>query len=156
MAPQDSPRRSNRRPRPRHGESPRNSPRKHGQSGQKRRSHTRRPATASDDAGEDRGSHSLSSGALAQLNKEHAKRKKTPDRRRSSYRPVDRIVEQEHIRPRKKPRHKKKRVVSGAIMEEGRARRHGRHWSDESFEKEEYYHKPPSKWKNKKLCKTRP
>jgi hypothetical protein len=50
-------------------------------------------------------------------------------------------------------------VVSGAVMEEGRVKtglRGGRHeewrWSDQSFEKEDYYHRPRAKKSRKKLC----
>lgn len=150
MPSKDSPRRGSRRPRPKHGESSRRNHQK------KRRSHTRRPGTSSDDTGETRGSHSLSSGALAQLEKENAKRKKHAerDRRRASHRREEprrnADAEREHLRSRKH-KHKKKRVVSGAIMEEGRAKGHNRGWSEDSYEKEELLPRPKKRWNKKRL-----
>lgn len=151
MAPRDreeSSRPSNRRQRPRNSESAKRRDQR------KKKSHHRRPATASDDTREDAGSHSLSSNALAALNKQHAKQKKhggDRDRRKPSYRIVEADADKDQPRTRKPPKRKKKRVVSGAIMEEGRARGHGRNWSDDSYEKEEYYvNKKKKSWSKKK------
>jgi glucan 1,3-beta-glucosidase len=73
----------------------------------------------------------------------------------------DRERERERERLKTTKKEKKKRVVSGAIMEEGKAQpalRGGRHeewrWSDQSFEKQDYYHRPSKrKTKKKKLKK---
>ncbi|OAQ78645.1 exo-beta-1,3-glucanase [Purpureocillium lilacinum] len=59
-------------------------------------------------------------------------------------------------KPRKhQHKHKKRRVVSGAMMEEGRVRRSGLRgggrWSEDSLEKEDYYHRPRQKKSRKKL-----
>ena len=151
MPSKDSPRRGSRRPRPKHGESARRNHQR------KRRSHTKRPGTSSDDTGETRGSHSLSPGALAQLEKENAKRKKQAEkeRRKASHRREeprrDPDAERAHLRSRKQQKNKKKRVVSGAIMEEGRAKGHNRGWSEDSYEKEEYLPRPKKRWNKKKL-----
>ncbi|KAG5933514.1 hypothetical protein E4U60_004428 [Claviceps pazoutovae] len=103
------------------------------------------------DEGRSRGSSShktLSSGALAQLNRENERRKQRADRerrrqRRGGYEEVDgapRVAAP--IYSRKHAPTKKRRVVSGAIMEEGRARtsglRGGGSWGEDEFEREKY------------------
>lgn len=127
---------------------------------------SRRPPSGSDESrGEDRGesrgesrgegsSKSLSAGALADLNKEHIRQKRRAERakraNRDEYRDRDRNLE----RPRKGPKDKKRRVVSGAIMEEGRAsglRGGNNRWSDDSLDKD-FYNKERPKKSKKKLC----
>lgn len=144
----------------------------------KRRSQAQRPGTSSD---ESRGSHSLSADALARLERENARQKRRAGRTKkakgANYREVDQEPRRERARertrdrerdrdedrgrerPKDKDRKKKRRVVSGAVMEEGRAKsglRGGQNnewrWSDQSFEKEDYYHRPRPKKSRKKLC----
>ncbi|KAH7019263.1 glycoside hydrolase superfamily [Ilyonectria destructans] len=125
---------------------------------------SRRPPSGSDESrGEDRGesrgesrgegsSKSLSAGALADLNKEHIRQKRRAERakraNRDEYRDRDRNLE----RPRKDRKDKKRRVVSGAIMEEGRAsglRGGNNRWSDDSLDKDFYNKERPKKSKKK-------
>ncbi|KGQ04923.1 putative glucan 1,3-beta-glucosidase D [Beauveria bassiana D1-5] len=168
MPSRESPREA-RRSRPRSGDRSR----RHQE--RKRRSHTKRPGTASDDTRESRetretretrasrstkSSQKLSAGALNQLDRENAKRKsRKPDRRRASHHrreddyeyEAERAYEKERRRKEKeKEKKRKKRVVSGAIMEEGRARGHQRGWSDESYEKDELLPQPKKGWSKKK------
>ncbi|KAF7548526.1 hypothetical protein G7046_g8645 [Stylonectria norvegica] len=159
------------RPRNRNGETSRKNQHK------KRRSRTERPPTASDESPEERSarrraeraeraerterrSQGLSAGALDQLNRETARPKKRSERplerpkrvNRDEYRVVD--PEEERPRKHRKDKDKRKRVVSGAIMEEGRAKsglRGGGGWSEDSIEKEDFYHKSKPKKSKKKL-----
>jgi glucan 1,3-beta-glucosidase len=131
--------------------------------------------SASDESREgDRSSQALSAGALAQLNRDNhkrsrggggvspAKKKTRPERTkkvaREDYRELTRDAERErHDRHREKRRGdgKKRRVVSGAVMEEGRVRnglRGGGHWSEDSLEKDYYNTKAPKKRSKKRLC----
>lgn len=109
----------------------------------------------------DRSSNTLSAGALAQLNQENARQKAKSERpkrvKREDYRAVDREPDryERAERPRKHDRHdKKRRVVSGAVMEEGMARSgiRGGGWSEDSFDKEDFYQKSQPKKNKKKLC----
>ncbi|KAG9251456.1 glycoside hydrolase superfamily [Emericellopsis atlantica] len=91
--------------------------------------------------------------------RERSERPKERTRDRSRNHGYDEERERELERPKAK-KGKKKRVVSGAIMEEGKARpalRGGRNeeWrsSEQSFEKQDYYHRPSKKKKKKKLKK---
>ncbi|KAG6238824.1 hypothetical protein E4U25_001367 [Claviceps purpurea] len=122
----------------------------------KKRSTTQKPDPTSNseesrDEGRSRGSSShktLSSGALAQLNRENERRKQRAHRerrrqRRGGYEEVDgapRVAAPTYSR--KHAPSKKRRVVSGAIMEEGRARtsglRGGGSWGEDEFEREKY------------------
>ncbi|PNY28199.1 glucan 1,3-beta-glucosidase D [Tolypocladium capitatum] len=122
----------------------------------KRRSHTRRPATSEGESRGERGSQSLSTGALAQLNREHERHKHTPEGRKRPHREKHRGPETTPLKPRKHHhKNKKRRVVSGAMMEEGRVResglRGGGGWSEDSFEKEDYYHRSRRRKPKKKL-----
>lgn len=115
--------------------------------------------TASDESRDERGSHSLSAGALAQLERDNARRKKRPERaardHRGTYHAADRTPIATPEKTRKQNRGKKRRVVSGAIMEEGRARtgmRGGQMMSEDSYDKEDYYRQPKPKKSKKKLC----
>lgn len=133
---------------------------------------TRKPDPTSNseesrDEGRSRGSSShktLSSGALAQLNRENERRKQRADRerrrqRRGGYEEVNgapRVAAPTYSR--KHVPSKKRRVVSGAIMEEGRARtsglRGGGSWGEDEFEREKFYAKKMEspKGSKKKLC----
>lgn len=150
MATGDSPRSAN-RPRNRQGESSRRNQHR------KKRAQTRRPGSGSDETNGERSSKSLSSGALDQLNRENAKQKKHAERRqRGGHAAEYRNAEQTPLRnPRAHTKHKKKRVVSGAVMEEGRARggRQRGEWREDSLDKEEFYLPQRRKAKpKKKLC----
>ncbi|ODA82407.1 hypothetical protein RJ55_00914 [Drechmeria coniospora] len=130
----------------------------------KKKHKAKRPATASDESKDGRETHSLSSGALAQLEREHARQKhKTQRRKRPPREPKDDQDEKVKgepempaVKARKQNRRaRKKRMVSGAIMEEGRVRnsgmRAGGSWSEDSFEKEAFFHRPRQKKSKKKL-----
>lgn len=73
---------------------------------------------------------------------------------RDDYREVERVAVE---KPRRHHKSKKRRVVSGAMVEEGRGRElrgiRGGGASWDSLEKEGIYETPPSRWKNKRLCK---
>jgi hypothetical protein len=139
----------------------------------KKKSRSRRPGTSSDESREERRSHGLSAGALDQLNRENAKPKKKTERPKKTGREDYHEVDQEprRTRDRNKDRQKernrdkrKQRVVSGAMMEEGRINsglRGGRgadrpdewRWSEQSYEKEDYYRQIRPKKSRKRLCK---
>ena len=148
MAPKESSRSKHR-----HRDGHEESSRKHQH--KKRRSKTSRPETSSDDSGSGRRSNALSANALAQLNREQARHKHRSERdkrvRREDYRAA---AQQPDRLPREKHR-SKKRVVSGAIVEEGRAPigLRGGAWSEESYEKADFYQRPAPKKNRKKLCK---
>jgi glucan 1,3-beta-glucosidase len=159
MAPREPSRSANRQ---RRGETSRKN-----QHRKKKSQSSRRPLTASDDSRDDTASHALSADALAQLNRHHAKSKNKPPTRpertkkvgRNEYRELRRQAEREHEeqRPRRKADGaKKRRVVSGAIMEEGRVRRSGLRgggqWSEDSYEKDFYDSRKPKKKSKKKFC----
>lgn len=144
----------------------------------KKRSRDQRPNTGTDESRGD-SSHALSSEALAQLERRNQRDKRKAERTRrtsrgANYHEVEQSPRRERERtrdhdrerrrertadaPREKPQatakdRKKRRVVSGAIMEEGRARgsglRGGRgeehRWSEQSLDKEDYYHRPKAK-----------
>ncbi|KAH7271307.1 hypothetical protein FSOLCH5_004177 [Fusarium solani] len=133
----------------------------------KRSSGSRRPAAGSEEA-RDRSSKSLSAGALADLDRENARQKKRSERasranRDESRRPVranhdeprrrdrDRERDRDPDRPRTHRKGKKRRVVSGAIMEEGRAQTElrGGGGSIDSLEKDFYQRERPKKSKKK-------
>lgn len=165
MPPPESSRRSHsHRPRDRDRDRERDR-RKNGQRKRKSQS-SRRPVSGSED-NRDRSSRTLSANALADLERENARQKKRSERasrgykdesrrreRRDEHRKKDRDLDPD--RPRTHGKHKKKRVVSGAIMEEGRSKTHlrGGWGSVDSVEQEKdfYLSKPPKKSK-KKLCK---
>ncbi|KAF4974341.1 hypothetical protein FZEAL_8739 [Fusarium zealandicum] len=129
----------------------------------KRSQGTRRPASGSEDS-RDQSSKTLSAGALAYLEKENARRKKRSERasralRDESRRP-DRPSRDEHRRrdrdperPRAHRKENKRRVVSGAIMEEGRAKSglRGGGWSMDSLEEKDFYQRERPKKSKKKL-----
>ncbi|KAG5984022.1 hypothetical protein E4U55_006387 [Claviceps digitariae] len=135
----------------------------------KKQSTSRRPAATSNseesrDEGRSRGSSShkaLSSGALAQLDRENERRKQRADRERRK-RQREGGYEEVNGTPRSTPRKspdthgksKKRRVVSGAVMEEGRVRssglRGGGSWAEDEIEREKYYAKTRSPKKKKK------
>ncbi|KAI1069623.1 hypothetical protein LB507_008405 [Fusarium sp. FIESC RH6] len=128
----------------------------------KRKSGSRRPASGSEDT-RDRSSRTLSSHALADLERENARQKKRSERASRDYRDESRRPERrrdEHRRrdrdpekPRTHGKSKKKRVVSGAVMEEGQSRAHlrGGGGSVDTIDKEKdfYLSKPPKKSKKK-------
>ncbi|KJZ78483.1 hypothetical protein HIM_01874 [Hirsutella minnesotensis 3608] len=127
----------------------------------KKRTQTRRTGTSSEG---DASSRALSAGALAQLNRENARQNPKPERRKRPRRDETHEHEatpprprrQSHASPQKNNKGtKKKRVVSGAVMEEGRVRRSGLRgggaWSEKSLEKEDLYQKPKKKKSRKKL-----
>lgn len=175
MAPGESSRPSSHRPRDSSGRNHRH---------KKRRSQghgTRRPATDSGESREERRSQTLSADALARLNEDNTRRHKKrresnaerprdAERRRArreEYRDAPKEkpkkVKREEDRdlpyekPRKEHKSKKRRVVSGAVMEEGRSRGHlrGGGWSSSghSIEKEYLMDDPPKPVKKrKKLC----
>ncbi|KAH7312402.1 glycoside hydrolase superfamily [Stachybotrys elegans] len=118
-----------------------------------RRPSTSRPATSSDEAASGRRSNGLSADALAQLNRDNARQSRKPERpkrvRREDYKETVRNPDRVH----KQSKGRKKRVVSGAIVEEGRAptRLRGGGWSEDSYEKEDFYQRPEPKRRKKKL-----
>ncbi|KAJ4263930.1 hypothetical protein NW762_005968 [Fusarium torreyae] len=148
--------------RPRDRDRDRHGQRKNGQ--RKKRSQTsRRPVSGSEDS-RDRGSRTLSANALADLERENARQKKRSERASRAHRDESRKPERrdeqrrrdrEPDKPRTHRKDKKRRVVSGAIMEEGQARTHlrGGWGSVDSVEQEKdfYLSKPPKKSK-RKLC----
>lgn len=86
---------------------------------------------------------------------ERLRPEKTKRVNRDEYREVQ---DRSPDKPRRHEREtkRKKRVVSGAIMEEGRARmglRGGGASSQESNEKEDYYQRPKKKQPKRKLCR---
>ncbi|KAK2591491.1 hypothetical protein QQS21_010811 [Conoideocrella luteorostrata] len=164
MAPREStrPDRHRRRHQPGDGEAKRNQHRK-------RRSTTRRPGTSSNseesrEEPRSRGSSqkTLSSGALAQLNRENERRKQRSEkerrkRQRGEYQEVDVTPRSTPQKPKKQHKSKKRRIVSGAIMEEGRAGRSGLRgggsWGEDDLDKEEYYRRSRDKKPKKKKKK---
>ncbi|KAH7157589.1 glycoside hydrolase superfamily [Dactylonectria estremocensis] len=129
---------------------------------------SRRPVSGSDETptegrgesrGESRGqsrgersSKSLSAGALADLNKEQLRQKRREERAKRASRDEYRDRDRDPEKPRKPRREKKRRVVSGAIMEEGRAsglRGGNNRWSDDSLDKDFYQKERPKKSKKK-------
>lgn len=122
-----------------------------------------------DESQAERSTHTLSTDALARYNREQERKKRRAERAarrgegpviperakrasRDGYRSEDHHIE----RPKKHAKSKKRRVVSGAVMEEGMARsgiRGGGSFSDDGYEKEDFYREPRKKKKNKKkLC----
>lgn len=176
MAPRHSAARPANGHRHRHGDP---SKRKHDR---KRRSHAQRPGTSSDESRNEAGSAALSREALARLERENARHKRKTERTKKAkgadYREVNQEQSPKRERHKSRPKDeerpkaakddkkkkKKRRVVSGAIMEEGRAQgaglRGGRgdewRWSDQSFEKGDFYRRPPPKKtkRRKKLCES--
>ena len=167
MAPRESSKPSNRH-RSRQSESARRE-REHQR---KKRSQPRKAVTESSEEGPEsaRRAPQLSSGALAQLNQQNAHSSRRGDNPRvEKIKPerTKRVRREDYVEversPAKSPKHGKKsggkkRVVSGAIMEEGRVRSgiRGGHYSMDSIEKEkdDYYHRQRKKGKNnKKWCK---
>ncbi|QPG94445.1 hypothetical protein C2857_006082 [Epichloe festucae Fl1] len=150
MAPREStrPDKHRRRHRQGEGESTRN---QHS----RKRSSAQRPAAASnfEESRQERRSNgssqkTLSSGALAQLNRENERRKQRADkerrkRQRGDYHEVDATPRSTPQKSRKQAKSKKRRVVSGAVMEEGRVRgsglRGGGSWGGDELEKEDYH-----------------
>ncbi|KAI9151750.1 putative glucan 1,3-beta-glucosidase D [Paramyrothecium foliicola] len=149
MAPKESSRPKDRH-RDRHGDSAKRHQNK------KRRSKTTRPETSSDDSHSGRRSNALSADALAQLNRDNVRSKHRSERdkrvRREEYRAA---AQHPDKLPRGKDSRKKRRVVSGAIVEEGRAATglRGGAWSEDSYEKGDYYQRSAPKKRKKKLCK---
>ncbi|KHO01773.1 exo-beta-1,3-glucanase [Metarhizium album ARSEF 1941] len=145
-----------------------------GESSKKSREHrkkkaaTTRPATTStaDESREPRrkrrpsSSRNLSAGALAQLNRENDRRKRQAERDRrkhhgGEYHEVDTTPRSTPRKPRKNHKSRKKRVVSGAVMEEGRAGRSGLRgggsWGDVELEKEELHRRHKKEKSRKRL-----
>lgn len=137
----------------------------------KRKSSHRKHASTSEEADSGRRSHSLSADALAQLNRDNARRS-SHTRRVSELRPLrepERKPKRAHRDKEargspgdREERHRakrKRRVVSGAILEEGRGShglRGGHGYSYDSLEKDDHYGWPePKKNKRKRLCETR-
>ncbi|KAF4449705.1 hypothetical protein F53441_7042 [Fusarium austroafricanum] len=160
-APESSRRSHSHRPRDRDKDGDRDR-RKNGQRKRKSQS-SRRPVSGSEDS-RDRRSRTLSANALEDLEKENARQKKRSERARRDNRGESRRRERqdEHRRrdrdrdPDKSRTHgknKKKRVVSGAVMEEGRSGTHlrGGWGSIDTVEQEKdfYLSKPPKKSKKK-------
>ncbi|CAJ0547987.1 Ff.00g047410.m01.CDS01 [Fusarium sp. VM40] len=137
--------------------------RKNGQRKRKSES-SRRPVPDSED-NRDRSSRTLSANALADLERENARQKKRSERasraykgesrkppRSEEYRKIAR--DRDPDRPRTHGKSKKKRVVSGAIMEEGHSKAHlrGGGGSVDTVEQEkDYYRSKPPKKNKKKL-----
>ena len=107
---------------------------------------------------------------MAQLDRENERRKRNADkerrrRRRGDYQQVDVTPQPTPRKQTRQPERKKRRVVSGAVMEEGRAGqsglRGGGSWGDGDFEKEKHYRHRDKKRaipeeeekKKKKLCR---
>ncbi|KAM5346629.1 hypothetical protein ACJ41O_009634 [Fusarium nematophilum] len=165
MPPRESSRPSrSHRPRERDRERNGQSSRKNGHR-KKRSQGSRRPVSGSED-NRDRNSKSLSAGALADLNRENARRKKRGERAsrasrdeyRDEQRRPDRAGRDEHRRrdrdpdrPRTHRKEKKRRVVSGAAMEEGRSGLRGGGWSIDSMEEKDFYQRQRPKKSKKKL-----
>ncbi|TWU77688.1 hypothetical protein ED733_008284 [Metarhizium rileyi] len=105
-------------------------------------------------------SQNLSAGALAQLDREHDRRKRKTDKdrrkhQRGEYQEVGTTPRSTPQKPRKHHKSKKRRVVSGAVMEEGRAGRSGLRgggsWGEDEFDKEELYRRRRREKPKKKL-----
>ncbi|OAA51888.1 exo-beta-1,3-glucanase [Metarhizium rileyi] len=105
-------------------------------------------------------SQNLSAGALAQLDREHDRRKRKTDKdrrkhQRGEYQEVGTTPRSTPQKPRKPHKSKKRRVVSGAVMEEGRAGRSGLRgggsWGEDEFDKEELYRRRRREKPKKKL-----
>ncbi|KAF5021062.1 hypothetical protein F66182_6895 [Fusarium sp. NRRL 66182] len=152
--------------RPSHSQRPRDRDRERRKNGQrkKRSQGSRRPASGTEE-GRDRSSRTLSADALADLERDNARHKKRSERANRAHRDESRRPERrdEHRRrdrdrdpdrPRTQHKGKKRRVVSGAIMEEGQSRAHlrGGGGSVDSMEQEkDFYHAKPPKKNKKKL-----
>lgn len=148
----------------------------------KKRSRDQRPGTSTDESSHALSSEALAQlERRNQREKRRAERTRrasrganyhevdqSPRHERARDRDHDRERHRERGRERQRERErgggkekKKRRVVSGAVMEEGRARGHGlrggrgeeHRWSEQSLEKEDYYHKPKAKKSKKKKCK---
>lgn len=152
-------------------------PRRHQDSGtrrhKKRKSGQRKHTSTSEETDSGRRSHSLSADALAQLNRDNARRSarakresesrpiREPERKpkraiRDGYREARGSPDEREDRHRAK---RKRRVVSGAILEEGRGSRGlrgGGGHSYDSLEKDNNYAWPEPKNKRKRLCETSP
>ncbi|KFA46674.1 hypothetical protein S40293_10197 [Stachybotrys chartarum IBT 40293] len=118
----------------------------------KKRSRATRPTSSSEESGSARRSNALSADALAQLNRDNVRHQRKPERAKRVRREEYRETAQNPDRGHRHDKRKKKRVVSGAIVEEGRARPglRGGGWSDEGYEKEDFYQKPIPKRRRKK------
>ncbi|KAF5657817.1 glucan 1,3-beta-glucosidase [Fusarium heterosporum] len=161
--PESSRRSSSQRPRNRDRERERDRDRrKNGQRKRKSQS-SRRPVSESED-NRDRKSRTLSANALADLERENARQKKRSERASRAYRDESRKPgrsddhrrrerDRDPDKPRTHGKNKKRRVVSGAVMEEGQAKTHirGGWGSVDSVEQEKdfYLNKPPKKNKKK-------
>ena len=144
----------------------------------KRRKSSSRPHRSTDESRSGAGGQSLSIDALARLNEANNRQNSTRDRvkelqkereqwearekrrKRESrtrrvhgeeYHEVGRVEE----KPRRHRKEAKRRVVSGAYLEEGRSRHlggiRGGGSSYDSVEKEDLYHKPKPRWNKKRL-----
>ncbi|PFH57481.1 hypothetical protein XA68_15012 [Ophiocordyceps unilateralis] len=133
----------------------------------------KKPLTRSDESS---GERALSAAALAQLDRENARQSRKAPERKKPHGPVNRQPEvplppppppppkapKAHKAPKpSKPRHdaqhrvgkkqKATRAVSGAALEEGRARRSGGDSSEDSFEKLDAHRRPRKRKSRKKL-----
>jgi len=138
----------------------------------RRRSETvpspRKSESAPEESRRDRRSHPpLSAGALAQLGVQNTR---SSPRRASESRPhravgrrdsreAQQLLAERRIAERSRNHHKnrKRRVVSGAALEEGRGirgLRGGAVSTDYSLGKDDLYHRPRSKKNRKKLCES--
>jgi glucan 1,3-beta-glucosidase len=123
--------------------------------------HSSRPHTSSDQSRSDRRSQPLSLDALAELNKQNAKRKKTgrvqqPERlMQDDYEAIGKAYQAEKARKQHRKRDKR-RVVSGALLEEGQGQRRRRRGedSDPSFDKYEEYLARRNRRRRKRLCES--
>lgn len=148
--------------------------------------HGKRPETGSDEGRDERRaargerrserqeeepqSRGLSIAALAELDRENQRQKKKPERpkrAKKEYREIAqdaRHVEPAYFRDEGRRDKRKRRVVSGAVMEEGRvesglrggAGNEGWRWSEQSLEKADFYQRKSPKKSKKKLCEQTP
>ncbi|KAI5464642.1 glycoside hydrolase superfamily [Mariannaea sp. PMI_226] len=130
-----------------------------------------RPVSGSEDSRAERSSKSLSAGALNELNRKNERQRQRAERAARLEERAQRAERAERggqpRRPRKpdridyreyeevdRPRNKKRRVVSGALAEEGRVSgmRGGiNRWSDDSLGEKDYYQAQKPKKSKKKL-----
>lgn len=175
MAPRESSRPSNGH-RPRERQRGGTASRKNGHRKKKSSQGSRRPVSGGEESRGDRSSKSLSAGALDQLNQsnerdrrraeraaraaertQRAERAERVERARRSRPSNNEYRDSEEETPRKKTKDRKRRVVSGAIVEEGRAsglRGGNNRWSDDSLGEKDFYQPRKTKTgKKKKLCR---
>jgi glucan 1,3-beta-glucosidase len=88
--------------------------------------------------------------------KHRAEKERRRKRHRGEYQEVDTTPRSTPQKPRKHQQSKKRRVVSGAVMEEGRVGRSGLRgggsWGEYEYEKEQLYRQHKKRKSRKKLC----